>query len=91
MRQTQAVIDRGVFASDDESKAKERIVMQEGIEQIPHMAQAGACDFKISMFNTDSFRIPGIDDGHLYEAFDKIAETGCHVGVMRRPIRSLGN
>jgi allantoinase len=52
-----------------------------GLDQIPLMAKAGACGFKVSMFNTDSFRFPRIDDGELYEAFTKIAETGCPVGV----------
>lgn len=57
------------------------IQKKNGLDQIPLMAKAGACGFKVSMFNTDSFRFPRIDDGELYEAFHKIAETGCPVGV----------
>ncbi|MFJ5760789.1 dihydroorotase family protein [Neobacillus sp. NPDC093182] len=57
------------------------IQKKKGLDQIPLMAKAGACGFKVSMFNTDSFRFPRIDDGELYEAFHKFAETGCPVGV----------
>ncbi|MGB8953809.1 MAG: dihydroorotase family protein [Tumebacillaceae bacterium] len=57
------------------------IAKQDGLDQIPLLARAGACGFKVSMFNTDSFRFPRIDDGELLEAFAAIAETGCPVGV----------
>ncbi len=52
-----------------------------GLDEIPNLARAGACGFKVSMFNTDSFRFPRIDDGQLMEAFSVIAETGSPVGV----------
>lgn len=51
------------------------------LEEIPKLAEAGACGFKVSMFNTDSFRFPRIDDGRLHEAFTIIEQTGCPVGV----------
>jgi allantoinase len=57
------------------------IQKQGGLDQIPFLSDAGACGFKVSMFNTDSFRFPRIDDGELLEAFSIIAETGCPVGV----------
>ncbi|NGQ93946.1 dihydroorotase family protein [Brevibacillus sp. SYP-B805] len=57
------------------------IFKEGGLDEIPKLARAGACGFKVSMFNTDSFRFPRIDDGQLLEAFATIAETGCPVGV----------
>jgi allantoinase len=54
---------------------------QDGYEDIRQLAEAGACGFKVSMFNTDSFRFPRIDDGQLLDSFAVIAETGCPVGV----------
>jgi allantoinase len=57
------------------------IAKQDGYEHIRQLADAGACGFKVSMFNTDSFRFPRIDDGQLLDSFAVIAETGCPVGV----------
>ncbi|MFC3747649.1 dihydroorotase family protein [Paenibacillus sp. GCM10012306] len=54
---------------------------EDGYEHIRQLAAAGACGFKVSMFNTDSFRFPRIDDGQLLDSFAVIAETGCPVGV----------
>ncbi|WP_019004717.1 dihydroorotase [Cohnella laeviribosi] len=54
---------------------------QDGYDDIHRLAEAGACGFKVSMFNTDSFRFPRIDDGQLLDSFAVIAETGCPVGV----------
>lgn len=54
---------------------------EDGYEDIRQLAEAGACGFKVSMFNTDSFRFPRIDDGQLLDSFAVIAETGCPVGV----------
>ncbi|MFF2018451.1 dihydroorotase family protein [Paenibacillus sp. NPDC058177] len=54
---------------------------EDGYEHIRELAAAGACGFKVSMFNTDSFRFPRIDDGQLLDSFAVIAETGCPVGV----------
>jgi len=52
-----------------------------GYDDIRQLAEAGACGFKVSMFNTDSFRFPRIDDGQLFDSFAVIAETGVPVGV----------
>lgn len=68
----ESVVDMALLAT---------IAKQDGLDQIPLLAKAGACGFKVSMFNTDSFRFPRIDDGELLEAFARIAETGCPVGV----------
>jgi allantoinase len=57
------------------------IFKEGGLDEIPKLARAGACGFKVSMFNTDSFRFPRIGDGQLMEAFSVIAETGGPVGV----------
>lgn len=54
---------------------------QDGYDDIRSLAAAGACGFKVSMFNTDSFRFPRIDDGQLLDSFAVIAETGLPVGV----------
>ncbi|MCL6457226.1 MAG: amidohydrolase family protein [Gorillibacterium sp.] len=54
---------------------------QDGYDHIRQLAEAGICGFKVSMFNTDSFRFPRIDDGQLLDSFAVIAETGCPVGV----------
>ncbi|MBS4178840.1 dihydroorotase [Lederbergia citrea] len=54
---------------------------KDGLDEIAKLAEAGACGFKVSMFNTDSFRFPRIDEGQLLDAFSVIAETGCPVGV----------
>ncbi|RJX41302.1 hypothetical protein D3P09_04775 [Paenibacillus pinisoli] len=52
-----------------------------GYDDIRQLAESGACGFKVSMFNTDSFRFPRIDDGQLLDSFAVIAETGVPVGV----------
>jgi allantoinase len=68
----ESVVDMALLAT---------IAKQDGLDQIPRLAKSGACGFKVSMFNTDSFRFPRIDDGELLDAFSIIAETGCPVGV----------
>ena len=50
------------------------IFKEGGLDEIPKLARAGACGFKVSMFNTDSFRFPRIGDGQLMEAFSVIAK-----------------
>lgn len=57
------------------------IAPQDGLDQIPLLAESGACGFKVSLFNTDSTRFPKIDEGELYEAFKEIEKTGLPVGV----------
>ncbi|RKP45871.1 hypothetical protein D7Z26_25315 [Cohnella endophytica] len=70
--EAESVVDMAMLAT---------IHKQEGYESIRELAAAGACGFKVSMFNTDSFRFPRIDDGQLLDSFAVIAETGCPVGV----------
>jgi allantoinase len=52
-----------------------------GLDQIAGMAEAGACGFKLSLFETDPERFPQIPDDELLEAFRLVAETGFVVGV----------
>jgi allantoinase len=52
-----------------------------GLDQIPRLAEAGVCGFKLSLFETDPLRFPRIDDAELLEAFRLIAQTGLRVGV----------
>jgi allantoinase len=52
-----------------------------GLDQIPRLAEAGVCGFKLSLFETDPLRFPRIDDAELLEAFRLIRETGRRVGV----------
>ncbi|MEH7121764.1 dihydroorotase family protein [Bacillus sp. JJ1773] len=68
----EAVVDTALLAT---------IPKEDGLDEITKLAQAGACGFKVSMFNTDSFRFPRIDEGQLLDAFDVIAKTGLPVGV----------
>ncbi|KAB7707167.1 amidohydrolase family protein [Bacillus aerolatus] len=68
----EAVVDVAMLAT---------IAPQGGLDQIPLLAQSGACGFKVSLFNTDSTRFPKIDEGELFEAFQEIEKTGRPVGV----------
>ncbi|MCR2821692.1 dihydroorotase [Lederbergia panacisoli] len=68
----ESVVDTALLAT---------IQKEDGLDEIAKLANAGACGFKVSMFNTDSFRFPRIDEGQLLDAFSAIAETGCPVGV----------
>lgn len=52
-----------------------------GLDQIPLMAEAGACGIKASLFETDPDRFPRIPDGELFEAFELVRETGLPIGV----------
>ena len=52
-----------------------------GLDQVGPLAEAGACGFKLSLFETDSERFPQIPDDELLQAFRLIAETGLVVGV----------
>ncbi len=52
-----------------------------GLDQINPLVEAGACGFKLSLFETDPERFPQIPDDELLEAFRLIAETGVVVGV----------
>ncbi|WP_245797981.1 dihydroorotase [Domibacillus mangrovi] len=68
----EAVVDVALLAT---------IAPKDGVDQIPLLAESGACGFKVSLFNTDSVRFPKIDEGELYEAFKEIEKTGRPVGV----------
>ena len=68
----ESVVDTALLAT---------IQQENGLDEIAKLADAGACGFKVSMFNTDSFRFPRIDEGQLLDAFSAIRETGCPVGV----------
>jgi allantoinase len=52
-----------------------------GLQEIPRLADAGVCGFKLSLFETDPVRFPRIDDAELLEAFRLIRDTGLRVGV----------
>jgi allantoinase len=52
-----------------------------GLDQIEPLAQAGACGFKLSLFETDPERFPQIPDDELLEAFRLVSRTGLAVGV----------
>lgn len=54
---------------------------QDAIKNVEKLADSGICGFKLSMFDTDPNRFPGISDGLLYEMFAEIAKTGLPVGV----------
>jgi len=56
-------------------------VKNETIEQIPLLAEAGVCGFKLSLFDTDPERFPRVRDGNLLDAFLAIAATGLTAGV----------
>lgn len=68
----EAVVDVALLAT---------IAPHDGLDQIPLLAQSGACGFKVSLFNTDSVRFPRIDEGELYEAFQAIEKTGRPISV----------
>jgi allantoinase len=52
-----------------------------GLDQVLPLAEAGACGFKVSLFETDPDRFPRIPDYELLEAFSLIRQTGLPVGV----------
>ncbi|HEY3061889.1 MAG TPA: amidohydrolase family protein, partial [Chloroflexota bacterium] len=52
-----------------------------GVDQIPRLAEAGVCGFKMSLFETDPVRFPRIDDAELLDAFGLIHRTGLRVGL----------
>lgn len=52
-----------------------------GWSRAADIAAAGACGFKISLFDTDRRRFPRISDAELIDALTAIADTGCTVCV----------
>lgn len=47
-----------------------------GWRQAHRLAEAGACGFKVSLFDTDPVRFPRIDDAELLEVMAAVADTG---------------
>ena len=52
-----------------------------GLDAIEPLAQAGACAFKLSTYESHPVRFPRIPDGEMLEAFRRIAGTGRFVAV----------
>lgn len=52
-----------------------------GWRAVPEMADAGVCGFKVSLFDTDPYRFPRIDDGDLLDIFAAIADVDLPVCV----------
>ena len=50
-------------------------------EEVAAMAEAGACAFKLSLFESHPVRFPRLADDRLYEAFRAIARTGLPAAV----------
>lgn len=67
-----AVVDVAMLAT---------IAPKDGLQEIPLLAESGACGFKISLFNTDSVRFPRIEEGELLDALPLIKQTGKPVTV----------
>ena len=57
------------------------IAVENGLDAIPGLVEAGACAFKFSTFEANRNRFPRIADDTLYEAFRRIAPTGLMCGV----------
>ncbi|MEW6266707.1 MAG: amidohydrolase family protein [Thermodesulfobacteriota bacterium] len=71
LAETESHVDLALLAS----------VKNETLDQIPALAAAGACGFKLSLFDTEPDRFPRVHDGHLLEAFRLIGRTGLTAGV----------
>lgn len=52
-----------------------------GLDQLAPMAEAGACGFKVSLYETDPNRFPRIPDFELLEAFGQVKQLGLPIGV----------
>jgi allantoinase len=52
-----------------------------GLDQIPLLAEAGACGFKASLFETDPERFPRIPDYELFDAFERVRDVGLPIGL----------
>jgi len=57
------------------------ITVENGLDAIPGMIEAGACGFKFSTFEANPTRFPRITDDTIYEAFRRIAPSGLLCGV----------
>ncbi len=56
-------------------------VKKETLDEIPGLAAAGACGYKLSLYDTDPVRFPIVPDPFLLEGFRRVARTGLHAGV----------
>jgi allantoinase len=88
--QGRPVIARDVFLAKRERLEAECVVdcallatikKTGGLDQIAPLAEAGACGFKLSLFETDPNRFPRIPDPELLAAFRLVRETGLPVGL----------
>ena len=57
------------------------ITVENGLDALPGMIEAGACGFKFSTFEANPTRFPRITDDTIYEAFRRLAPTGLLCGV----------
>ena len=57
------------------------ITVENGLDALPGMIEAGACGFKFSTFEANATRFPRITDDTIYEAFRRLAPTGLLCGV----------
>jgi dihydroorotase (multifunctional complex type) len=71
------------------------VVVQENIDLIPALAEAGVCGFKVFLGETIG-QIPAPDDGALLDAFELITKTGLRIGfhaendqILQHRIRQL--
>jgi allantoinase len=69
--ETEAFVDVALLGS----------VKNETVGNVPGLAAAGACGFKLSLFDTDADRFPRVRDDRLLEAFAAVAKTGLTAGV----------
>lgn len=56
-------------------------VKNDTLDTIPDLKKAGACGFKLSLFDTDPDRFPRIHDGNLLDAFSLIKKTELTAGI----------
>ena len=68
----EAVVDVALLAT---------LAKRGGLDQVGPLARAGACGFKLSLFETDVNRFPQIPDDELLQAFRLIGEVDLPVGV----------
>ena len=52
-----------------------------GLDQIAPLASAGACGFKVSLYESDPDRFPRIPDYELLQAFALVRQTGLPIGL----------
>jgi allantoinase len=84
------VADAAAFAEKAEAVEREAVVdvalwatvpPTGPLDAVAELAEAGACAFKLSTFDTDPRRFPRVPDDQLLAAFHAIARSGCLAGV----------